>query len=94
MQPLNKKDKIKSLISDMLNQSHKAMMNKIDKALTCGAIDIENWHEDYNPMILPKCIVIAIMQNESNQYDGRGTSFEKKIKKEVSNIRYHLDTSF
>ena len=33
-------------------------------------------------MILPKCIV-TILQDESHQYEGKGTSFEKMIKKEV-----------
>jgi len=41
-------------------------------------------------MILPKCIVIALLQNESRQYSGRGTSFEKRVKREVKNISYFL----
>ena len=32
-------------------------------------------------MILPKCIVTAILQDESTQYEGKGTSFEKQVKK-------------
>lgn len=74
----------------MLNESHEAMIKKIDKALNSGAIDIDSWDESHNPMILPKCITTAIMQNESAQYEGKGTSFEKEVKKEVRNIRYFL----
>ena len=83
-----KKRKIKSLVKEMLNDSHKAMIGKIDHVLNSGAIDIDAWCESHNPMILPKCIVTAILQDESHQYEGKGTSFEKMIKKEVRNIRY------
>lgn len=41
-------------------------------------------------MILPKCIVTALLQNESRQYEGKGTSFEKTVKREVKNITYFL----
>lgn len=86
----SKKDKIKVLVADMLNQSHEDMTKQIDKALNSGAIDIDSWDENDKPMILPKCIVTAILENESTQYAGSGTSFQKQIKKEVKNIRYFL----
>lgn len=85
-----KKRKIKSLVKEMLKESHNAMIGKIDHVLNSGAIDIDTWSESHNPMILPKCIVTAILQDESHQYEGKGTSFEKIIKKEVRNIRYFL----
>jgi hypothetical protein len=82
-----KKAKIKSLVSDMLKDSYEAMIKKIDKALDSGAIDVDGWDEHKSPMILPKCIVTAILQSESTQYEGKGTSFERQVKKEVRNIR-------
>ena len=85
-----KKNKIKSLAEDMLKESFDAMIKKVEKALNSGAIDIDSWDENNNPMILPKCIVTAILQDESTQYEGKGTSFEKQVKKEVQNIRYYL----
>lgn len=85
-----KADKIKSLVTDMLNDSHQAMIKKIDKALNSGAIDVDSWDENDKPMIVPKCIVTAILEQESTQYSGSGTSFEKQIKKEVKNIRYFI----
>lgn len=90
MTNLQKKRKIKSLVKEMLKESHKAMIGKIDRTLNSGAIDIDAWSESYAPMILPKCIVIALLQNESRQYSGRGTSFEKRVKREVKNISYFL----
>lgn len=90
MNTSEKKEKVKSLVSDMLKESYEDMISKIDKALNSGAIDIDNWDEKNRPMILPKCIVTALLEEESTQYTGSGTSFEKEIKKEVKNIKYFL----
>jgi hypothetical protein len=81
------KEQIADLVKEMLNESHEAMIKKIDKVLNSGCVDVENWSKDHSPMILPKCIVTAILQNESTQYECKGTSFEKQIQKEVKNIR-------
>ena len=90
MNTQDKKNKVKSLAADMLKESFESMIKKIDAALNSGAIDIDTWDPQNNPMILPKCIVTAILKNESTQYEGKGTSFEKQIKKEVTNIQYFL----
>ena len=84
------KEQIAELVKDMLTESYEAMIKKIDKVLNSGCVDVESWNKDSSPMILPKCIVTAILQNESTQYEGKGTSFEKQVKKEVKNIRYFL----
>lgn len=85
-----KKEKIRSLVIEMLNESHEAMIKNVEKALNSGAIDTEQWDERTNKMIIPKCIVTAILQKESEQYEGKGTSFEKQVKREVKNIRYFI----
>ena len=85
METQAKKDKIKNLVSEMLTESYDCMIKKIDKLLNSGAVDVENWDENNSPMILPKCITTAILKNESTQYDAKGTSFEKQVKKEVAN---------
>lgn len=90
MKTQEKKNKIKSLAEDMLKESFDAMIKKVEKALNSGVIDVDSWNENNSPMILPKCIVTAILQNESTQYEAKGTSFEKQVKKEVKNIRYFL----
>ena len=78
-----KRESIKSLTIDMLIESHEAMLKKVDKALNSSAIDVEQWDENINPMILPKCIVTAILKRESGQYEAKGTSFEKEVKKRL-----------
>jgi diphthamide synthase subunit DPH2 len=86
----NNKEAIKALVIEMLNTSHNAMLNNIDKVLSSGCVDTDSWDSTNAPMILPKCIVTAILKNESEQYTAKGTSFENRVKKEVSNIRLFL----
>ena len=66
------------------------MIKKIDRALNSGALDIENWNEKTSPMILPKTIATAILESEATQYSARGTSFERRIKRDVKNLRYFI----
>ena len=90
MKNTNKKNQIKSLVKEMLNESNKTMINKIDNLLKSGCIDIEQWNQNNNSMVLPKCIVTTLLQHEREQYSGKGTSFEKSNKKEINNIRYFI----
>lgn len=70
----------------MLKDSHEALNRNIDKVLDSGGVDIDGWEYNNAPMILPKCIVTALLIRESKQYEGKGTSYEKHVKKEVKNI--------
>ena len=85
-----KENEIKELVIDMLNESYQAMIKNVDRVIKSGAIDIDGWDNKINSMILPKCIVTAILENESQQYQAKGTSFEKQVKKEVNKIKYFL----
>lgn len=84
------KEKIKELVMDMLIESHQKAIKNIDKVLNSGCVDIDNWDEKNAPMVLPKTILTAILENEARQYTARGSSFEKQMKKEVKNIHYFL----
>lgn len=87
-----KQARVHSLVKQMLKQSHETMLEKVDKLLKSNALfeDIEKWKEDDAPMVLPKCIVAAVLDTEVYQYSAVGTSFEKKIKKKTKQIRYYL----
>lgn len=74
----------------MLVESHKAALKKIDKAISCGALDIDSWDEKDAPMVVPKTITVALLESEASQYYGHGTTHEKRIKNGVSNIRYFI----
>lgn len=85
-----KKSKIKSLTKEMLDDCYQAMLKKIDKALDSNCIDIEGWDEMHSRMILPKTILVAILESEVRQYDGKGTSFEREIKKDSKKIQMFI----
>lgn len=87
---MEKKDKIKQLAEDMLNDSVKHIKEKIEIALNSAAIDVEGWDENSSPMILPKCILAAALDSEAYQYKAIGTSHERKIAKEIRSIRYYI----
>jgi len=84
------KTKIKALAKQMLKNSQREMEAKIDKALSSGALDIDDWDENNNSMILPKIIVKAILEDEADQYSAKGTCFEKEINEEVVNLKYFI----
>lgn len=84
---MENKEKIKLIVKACLKQSAEAMEAKIEKAIKSGALDISNWDEKFNSMIIPKTIVIALLEDEADQYKARGTSFEKQIKKDVNNLK-------
>jgi hypothetical protein len=85
-----KKEQIKKLVMEMAEDSHKRIDELVDKALKSGAVDTESWDPNYAPMVLPKSILVAILETEARQYSAVGTSFEKQAKKEVKNLRYFL----
>ena len=85
-----KEQAIRAHVEYMLKQSHEAMVKKIDRALNSGAINVDAWNPNTYPMILPKCIVVALLEIEASQYDGVGTGYEKMMKAEVRNIRHFI----
>gem|GEM_PF-4230790 len=84
------KQKIKKLVKDMLIESHKKALKNVGRVLDSGCIDIDGWDEKDKPMIIPKCILTAILENESRQYTARGTAYERQVQKEVRNIHFYL----
>jgi hypothetical protein len=85
-----KKQAIKQHCVDMLAGSFNQIERKIDKALNCGAIDADQWDESHNFMILPKSILSAVLISEAIEYSGKGTGFEKEMKKDINNLRHFI----
>lgn len=85
-----KKAKIELLANEMLKCSIENIQKSIKRAIECSGVDIESWDENSGPMILPKTILVATIENEARQYYGRGTSFERQIKKDVANIKMFI----
>jgi len=88
---LTKKEKIKKLVVDMLEESHQKALKKVEKALNSGAIDTDEWDENNSCMILPKAILTAILEDEARQYVIPSShSQARSWKKDVKNIKYSL----
>ena len=87
MERNEKKEAIKALVLDMLNDSNKAMLGKLDRIIESGCIPVSDWNANHEPMIVPKSIMIALFESEAQQYSANGTKFEKMIKSLVRNIR-------
>jgi hypothetical protein len=88
---MTKQEKIlRKHIKSLLKQSNAAMLKNIDKVIASGAVDVTAYDTQVNPMILPKAITIALLQSEANQYDAKGTAYEKVIKREVNNLKHFI----
>lgn len=90
MTTADKKQKIRDKAIEMLRLSLAAQILLVDKALTSGAIDIDAWDENSEPMITPKVIVVSVLESEADQYKCQGTRFEKKMNKDIKNLKYFL----
>ena len=82
-----KKREIKKLVKEMLKESHQASLKQIDKAINCGALDIDSWDGKY---VIPKTIVTAILEDGARQYLGTNTCFEKQVRKDANNLKRFL----
>jgi len=85
---MTKKEQVKKLVSEMIQESAKSMESKIDHLLSSGCIDIESWDIKQNPMVLPKTIVVAMLERESKQY--RHPSKTREQNKDIKNYSYYL----
>ena len=86
MDELAKKKRMKELVVGLLEDSQEIMISKIDHALNSGLINVEDWDGTY---IEPKCIGKALLESEADSYNysGKGTTHERKVKKQVKNLR-------
>lgn len=84
---MKKSDQIIKLTDDMLETAIPEIKKLIRKAVNSGAIDVEGWDRQFNPMIIPKCILIAALETEADQYRATGTVYEKQVEKEVRNLK-------
>jgi hypothetical protein len=72
-------EQLKSKIAELKTMSFEMMDNRVEKLLMTGAIELENWENDFR---LPKIIMCALAKQLF--YDFR--PHEKKLREEISNI--------
>ena len=87
---MDNKTKIAAHVLSMLDECYRNADKLVEKALNSGAIDVSGWDEKDKPMLVPKAIVIAILREQANQHDAKGTSYEKQIEKQAKNIQLFL----
>lgn len=85
----HKKNEIKKHVKNMFKQSENALDKKLGTLFLSGAIDIESWDENSNPLLLPKAILYAFLDLEKEQFMPGGR-LGKEVKKEAQNIKYYL----
>ena len=85
-----KKEKIKEFTTEILAELFIIMHKQVEDVINSGVIDVEEWDENYAPMVVPKTIVTALLEQNSTQYDARGTSYHKEVKKLVRIIRHKV----
>ena len=90
MNTQDKKDSIKNRVNELLKDSFVEAENLVNKAINSGAIDIDSWTPEYASWILPKIITTAILEKVSQNYQAKGTSFSKEVKKEIKNLKLFL----
>jgi hypothetical protein len=85
------KQKIKDLVIDMLDRSYDKSVLSIDKILDSGCIDIDAWDENNGRMLVPKAIVMALLDYEKDQWSpSKRISSYKQVTKDFKNIRNFL----
>lgn len=77
---------IETLTGELLDGALLAMKKKIERALKSGSLNLN----EATPLIMAKIITIALLEDEADQYRGKGTSYEKLVAKNVKNLKYFL----
>lgn len=84
---MDKKKYIKDLVSSHIDHVANDMKSQIDKALNCGALDIDSYDPKVNGMVIPKIILVTLLENSADNLRCKGSSIEEEIKSEVDNLK-------
>lgn len=75
-------------INEMLLMSHKHMISNCERIINSMHAD---WECQVKSKLLPKSILVALLDNESRQWSAKGTHFENESKKLIEKIKtYYL----
>lgn len=87
---MDNKEMIKLHCNNILDLHIEDIRERINRVVNSGCIDVDNWNDNINPMLLPKAILSAIYSDYAESISGKGTCFEKSQKKEINNIKLFL----
>lgn len=74
---------------EMLEWSKDNMLKSIERAIKSGSVDFDSFDPNAK-MVIPKTIMLAVLERESDQYKGKGTSMERKVRKNANNIKLFI----
>lgn len=83
-----KKTIIREHVENTINNAVKAMKENLERVLKSGCIDIEGYDENINPMVLPKAIVTALLEEEASQLTP--FSKNKEFEENRKNIKHFI----
>jgi hypothetical protein len=87
---MSKEEKIALLANELITNASESAKGQVEKAIKCGALNIDEWEEGRNQLIIPKIIAIAVIEENIDYLKGIRTGFEKEINKEVKNLKMFL----
>lgn len=83
---MSKKQALKDLTIKTIVNDQEKLIEKINKAIDSGCIDIDEWDPENYSMLIPKAIIRAVYLEGADQFSLSGTSFHKENEKQVKNI--------
>ena len=79
-----KQEDLKKRTKEILTNSYENMLDKIDKAISSGIIDVENADDNY---MLPKILARAIIRDAENSIgEPAGNESRKEFLRSVDNV--------
>lgn len=66
------------------------LLPKVERAINSGAIDPDYWDERNEDMILPKCIVIAILEDVADNCKTNNKTIKRQMNREIKNLKLFI----
>ena len=77
------KNQARKKTRELIRKASSLMREKLEKALVCGALDLDSYEDDY---ILPRIIVCALLEDAKYRF----RPLHKDFKKEIDNLNRFL----
>lgn len=81
---------VRQLVWNMIRESAYHAQSRVTEAIKSGAINIDEYDFEHAPYVLPKTITAALLQAEIRPLLGKGTKYEKQVKKDIKNLLHFL----
>ena len=85
-----KAEKVEALVLGMLSDCVDRMKKDVKKIISSSAVRHDDWDEDNDPMLLPKSILIAVLEGNAEQYLCKLSPYSIIIRKDANKIKNHL----